>query len=57
MFQAFSMAADMCVRRKQTMAELNRQHLCSGLFTFYKVRTELTELNIYMTVSDVRPTR
>ncbi|OQR75468.1 hamartin-like, partial [Tropilaelaps mercedesae] len=37
MFQAFSMAADMCVRKKQTMAELNRQHLCSGLFTFYKV--------------------
>ncbi|XP_018497070.1 hamartin [Galendromus occidentalis] len=37
MFRAFAYAADLCVKRKDDFAELNRQHLCSGLYTLYKV--------------------
>lgn len=37
MFKGFSSAADLCVKRKDDFAELNRQHLCSGLYTLYKV--------------------
>ena len=37
MFKPFSSAADLCVKRRDDLAELNRQHLCSGLYTLYKV--------------------